>query len=268
MRELPALMPDVDAFLALTPEELAAKMLFLMRERGRADYHRDSLQDELWGSIGASAPSYPKNRHIEVFLAFAEAWAWLEAQGLLVPAEGTNGANGFRHLSRRARQFASEADFADYRIARLIPREILNTRIADPVWRALMRGEYDVAVFLAMKAVEVAVREASGLGAACSRQSAVETPVRPDVSCYALATGVLGCSSRSLCTKARYGAANGLPRTLVYTASSMLRLSTFATRPEAIGSLRYSALLSKLANGGHGGSRRPLGLPVFAKLTQ
>ena len=157
-------MPDVDAFLALAPEELAAKMLFLMRERGRADYHRDSLQDELWGSIGASAPSYPKNRHIEVFLAFAEAWAWLEAQGLLVPAEGTNGANGFRHLSRRARQFASEADFADYKIARLIPREILNTRIADPVWRALMRGEYDVAVFLAMKAVEVAVREASGLG--------------------------------------------------------------------------------------------------------
>jgi uncharacterized protein (TIGR02391 family) len=157
-------MPDVDAFLALTPEELAAKMLFLMRERDRADYHRDSLQDELWGSIGSSAPSYPKNRHIEVFLAFAESWAWLEAQGLLVPAEGTNGANGFRHLSRRARQFASEADFADYRIARLIPREILNTRIADPVWRALMRAEYDVAVFLAMKAVELAVRETSGLG--------------------------------------------------------------------------------------------------------
>jgi uncharacterized protein (TIGR02391 family) len=28
----------------------------------------------------------------------------------------------------------------------------------------MMRGEYDVAVFLAMKAVEVAVREASGIG--------------------------------------------------------------------------------------------------------
>jgi len=65
-----------------------------------------------------------------VHLAFAEAWAWLEAQGLLVPAEGINGTNGFRHLSRRARQFASDTDFADYRIARLIPREILNARIA------------------------------------------------------------------------------------------------------------------------------------------
>ena len=164
MRELVVRIPDVDAFLALAPEELAAKMLFLMREANRADFHRDSLENELWGSIGSTGPSYPRNRNVEVHLAFAEAWAWLEAQGLLVPAEGTNGTNGWRHLSRRARQFASEADFADYRIARLIPREILNPRIADPVWRAVMRGEYDVAVFLAMKSVEVAVRETSGLG--------------------------------------------------------------------------------------------------------
>jgi len=139
-------------------------MLFLMREANRADFHRDSLENELWGSIGSTGPRYPRNRNVEVHLAFAEAWAWPEAQGLLVPAEGINGTNGWRHLSRRARQFASDADFADYRIARLIPREILNARIADPVWRAMMRGEYDVAVFLAMKAVEVAVREASGLG--------------------------------------------------------------------------------------------------------
>jgi uncharacterized protein (TIGR02391 family) len=164
VRELVARLPEVDAFLALAPEELAAKMLFLMRQRNQSDFHRDSLENELWGQIGPSAPSYPRNRQVEVHLAFAEAWAWLEAQGLLVPAEGINGTNGFRHLSRRARQFSSEDDFADYRIARLLPREILNTRIADPVWRALMRGEYDVAVFLAMKAVEVAVREASGLG--------------------------------------------------------------------------------------------------------
>lgn len=164
MRELIVRIPDVDAFLALAPEELAAKMLFLLRERNQSDFHRDSLENELQGSIGTSAPSYPPARSIEVHLAFAEAWAWLEAQGLVVPAQGINGTNGFCHLSRRARQFTSEVDFADYRIARLVPRELLNVRIADPVWRAMMRGEYDVAVFLAMKAVEVAVREVSRLG--------------------------------------------------------------------------------------------------------
>jgi hypothetical protein len=165
VRELVTQIPDVEAFLALAPEELAAKMLFLLQQRKQEMIHGSSLENELWGGIGgAPSPSYPTTRQQDTHLAFAEAWAWLEAQGLLVPAEGTNGTNGWRHLSRRARQFTSEAEFAEYRVARLIPREILNAQIADPVWRAMMRGEYDVAVFLAMKAVEVAVREASGMG--------------------------------------------------------------------------------------------------------
>ena len=82
MRELVVRLPDVEAFLALVPEELAAKMLFLMREGNRADFQRDSLESELWGPIGSTAPSYPRSRSIEVHLAFTEAWAWLEAQGL------------------------------------------------------------------------------------------------------------------------------------------------------------------------------------------
>jgi uncharacterized protein (TIGR02391 family) len=36
----------------------------------------------------------------------------------------------------------------------------LHPKIADQVWRAFMRGEYDMAVFGAMKGVEVAVRKA------------------------------------------------------------------------------------------------------------
>jgi uncharacterized protein (TIGR02391 family) len=59
----------------------------------------------------------------------------------------------------------SEAEFASFQIARLLPREILHRNLADSVWRAFMRGEYDGAVFHAMKTVEVAVREAAGLSA-------------------------------------------------------------------------------------------------------
>ncbi|MBV8675221.1 MAG: TIGR02391 family protein [Acidobacteriaceae bacterium] len=39
----------------------------------------------------------------------------------------------------------------------------MHQRIADSVWMGFMRGDYDVAVFQAMKAVEVSVRQASGL---------------------------------------------------------------------------------------------------------
>jgi uncharacterized protein (TIGR02391 family) len=50
-------------------------------------------------------------------------------------------------------------------MARRLPREALHPKLANSVWLAFMRGEFDVAVFQAMKAVEVAVRETSGLTA-------------------------------------------------------------------------------------------------------
>jgi len=59
--------------------------------------------------------------------------------------------------------FESETDVASYAYVRRPPREALHSRLADKVWAAFMRGEFDVAVVQAMKAVEVAVREAAGL---------------------------------------------------------------------------------------------------------
>jgi hypothetical protein len=58
----------------------------------------------------------------------------------------------------------NEADFKSFKLANLLPKEILHPKIADPVWRAFMRGEFDVAAFQAMKAVEISVRAAPGLG--------------------------------------------------------------------------------------------------------
>jgi uncharacterized protein (TIGR02391 family) len=160
--QLTEAIPDVDVLLSLSTEELAAKILFLLRQRGQAMFFPPSLQNELWeGDISRGKHPYPIDRKPEIEPAVAEAWAWLFAQGLILPAEGTNGNNGIQRLSRRAQRMESEADFANFKIARLLPREILHPRIADSVWRAFMRGEYDMAVLQAMKAVEAAVREAA-----------------------------------------------------------------------------------------------------------
>jgi uncharacterized protein (TIGR02391 family) len=153
MLDIPRAIPDHDLLLALEPEELAAKLLFLLRQQTDQPVHLSYLQLD----------GYPRQRTKEIELALAEAWAWLGAQGLIIPAEGMNGRNGFGRLSRRAHRMESEADFASFKTARLLPREILHPKIADPVWRAYMRGEFDVAAFQAMKAVEVSVRAASGL---------------------------------------------------------------------------------------------------------
>ncbi len=164
MFELPTAIPEVEVLLALEPEELAGKMLLLLRARGEHEmFNVGTLRTELWNHHAALAgrPQYPADRHQEVDLAIAEALAWLEAQGLIVPAEGVNGQNGFRHLSRRARRFENEAAFMDYRTARLLPKELLHPTIATTVWLSFMRGAYATAVFEAMRAVEIAVRDAA-----------------------------------------------------------------------------------------------------------
>lgn len=161
MRELVQAIPDVDVLLGLEPEELGAKILFLLRKRfGQAQFHPVNMKLEL---EQAQRPNPYAQRWGEISLALSEAWAWLEAQGLIVPANGLDGGEGWRRMSRRALKFESEADFSRFAVARSLPREALHPRIAETVWMAFMRGEYDGAVFHAMKAVEVAVREASGL---------------------------------------------------------------------------------------------------------
>jgi uncharacterized protein (TIGR02391 family) len=168
MRSLVTVIPDVNTLLALEPEELGGKILLLLGKQrpDAAGYLLGKLIAELWpvSYLPNNATPYPAEKQAEVNQAISEAWAWLEAQGLLVPAPDINGANGWRLLSRRARKIATEAEFANYRTARLLPKEVLHPRIADRVWGAFVRGDYDGAVFQAMKAVEVAVREASGLG--------------------------------------------------------------------------------------------------------
>lgn len=169
MYELPRDIPDVATLLALEPEELGAKMLFLIRERiQRERNHLASLgnyQSEPFGNRNNGAPTYPDAARDNFFQATAEAWSWLESQGLIVPAPGMNGQNGFRVLSRRAERIEDAQGMNDFTAARRLPKETLHASMRDRVWSALIRGEFDTAAFQAMKAVEVAVRAASGLGA-------------------------------------------------------------------------------------------------------
>lgn len=169
MRELLSAVPDHQVLLAMVPEELGAKLLFMARRRLERDVpnsgliHPGNMISELSG-YGVGGASYPPQHQDEVILAVTEAWAWIEAQGLVVPAPGINGSNGFRVLSRRARAFENESELAPLAAARLLPKDLLHPAIAERSWLAFMRGDYDTAVFEAMKQVEIAMRSASRLG--------------------------------------------------------------------------------------------------------
>src|SRR5436305_1312464 len=100
MQELPTVIPDVQMLLALSPEELAAKMLFLLRKRREEMFHPGNLQGELWQLPHApnQTPQYPRQYEKAISVAIEEAWAWLHSQGLVIPEPGTNGQHGWRRL--------------------------------------------------------------------------------------------------------------------------------------------------------------------------
>jgi len=182
MLDLPQAIPDVEVLLALEPEELGAKLLFLLRERSQnKTFNLSDMTHDLWEQrLHTHQLPYPQHRQGEVNLALSEAWAWLEAQGLIVPAPDSSGRGGWRVLSRRAKRFENQAQFAQYAVARRLPKEALHPKISETVWMAFMRGEFDVAVFQAMKAVEVSVREASGLGNSVLGVKLMRSAFKPD----------------------------------------------------------------------------------------
>ena len=163
MYRLPKAIPDVGVLLSLAPEEIAGVIVVQLNGRfGEKKFHPGNLKNELWSTTHGNQPQYPKDRKAEVQLALSEAWSWLEVNILIVPAsDTTNANNGWRALSRRARQLKTKEDFDGYRRAQQFPRSMIHPVIADRVWLSLIRGEFDTAVFQAMKAVEVAVRDAA-----------------------------------------------------------------------------------------------------------
>jgi len=89
-----------------------------------------------------------------------EAWSWLESQGLLARETDTVGSSFF--ITRRGKGIKSRADFDSFRKGGLLPKHQLHPLIPEKVYPAFLRGEYDLAVFVAFREVEIAVRAAGG----------------------------------------------------------------------------------------------------------
>jgi uncharacterized protein (TIGR02391 family) len=152
-------VPDAEILIAMEPEELGRHLLAHIRTNDRAQAHLSEFEGTLFP--GSDRDHYPRRYHDQVMRAVLEAWTWLQSEVMLVPTHGTS--NGWCRLSRRAEELDQPELFKEYLAARLLPKEILHPSIRDRVWLNVMRGDYDLAVFEAMRAVEIEVRDASGI---------------------------------------------------------------------------------------------------------
>lgn len=156
--------PNIDVLLDFQPEELGAHIIQAMRPNPQQSVSRGHVKAVFYPNQHPYASEgFPRQRNQEVERAIFEAWAWLEAQGFLIWQDMTNGANGYRVLSRRAEQISAE-QFHDFAAALALPREIIHASIRDHVWSDFIRGHYDAAALHAARHVEIAVRNACGLG--------------------------------------------------------------------------------------------------------
>ncbi len=148
------LIADSETLLALEPEELAA---FVLKNLIAAENTGGSLIRHNYCLRFQGQPE-------DVQKAIVEAWVWLEQEGYIAPKAGLMvGPAVF--ITRRGKRLAESQDTSAYKRAGLFPKQFLHPFIAQKVWSAFIRGEYDTAVFQAFKQVEVSVRQAGSFGA-------------------------------------------------------------------------------------------------------
>jgi uncharacterized protein (TIGR02391 family) len=160
LMRLAEILPDADVVCALEPDELGLSILVAVARwnwNGNPLTLTRFIQVERGGQASPSA--YPSGRLNEVEIAIREAWAWLEGTALLVASGAYHEPTAVRELSRRGQKLALEPQARRDFSSRRISKESLHHKIREDVWALYHRGKYDTAVFEAMKAVEVAVRE-------------------------------------------------------------------------------------------------------------
>jgi uncharacterized protein (TIGR02391 family) len=160
--KLGELIPDPEVLLAMEPEQLAGCLLQIMNSRPGRE-RMVTVGHWLYELFEGPNPPFASQHHHAVFRALAEAWNWLEVQGLIVQPDEANGRGGWRVPSRRGEKMVNADSFARYLKGAALPREFLHPQIVQKVWLLFLGGDYDTAVFQALKEVEVAVRGAAGL---------------------------------------------------------------------------------------------------------
>lgn len=175
MPSLIEVFPDAKTLLALEPEELGPVALEVIQS-GRRGEEPFQLSFLCRAIERADPQRWPGSLRVDVDQAVAEALGWLERVGLIIPAYGPMMSAGSWVLTRRGKAIRTREAVNAYKDAMFLPEGLAHPAILERTQSAFLRGDYDIAVFAAFKAVEVAVRNAGGfpegeLGTALMRKA-------------------------------------------------------------------------------------------------
>lgn len=157
MKELSQKIADYKTVIAMPTDTAAFILLGQLQPLIGSSNNNFHWGNELSGwtyGLTKSNPDYVALAH-----SFMEAWSWLERRGLLVHSI-QGGGDAWYSISRQGMAIKTEQDFAVFKHAELLPKDVLHPSIAGRVYGNYLVGDYDAAVLLAFKTVEVEVRKA------------------------------------------------------------------------------------------------------------
>lgn len=161
MSDLKEFLPDAETILALHPEDLAGLLVEFLHLVPQKDGGRRDRQLRIMNSAYICGTDivkgYETKYHERISLAFAEAWSWLETQGIVVRRPFQGDANSYT-FSRQGELLRSRSNVSEYRERAKLPKSLLHPVIAQKSWPFFIRGDYEPAVFQAFKEIEVTVR--------------------------------------------------------------------------------------------------------------
>jgi uncharacterized protein (TIGR02391 family) len=156
MKSIHDIVPDPENLLALEPEELAGVVLESFNSNPQLQLSRHNF------GLHYTVEEYPQNYHDRLLRALMVAWSYLEREGLIAEQPANT---GWYFVTDQGKAITNAKDLSSYRAASVLPKHLLHPKIAARVESSFLRGEYDTAVFQAMKEVEVGVRTAGNFAA-------------------------------------------------------------------------------------------------------
>jgi len=163
MPNLVSTFPDAKTLLAIEPEELGDVMLELLHQGMTLNRERFSIIEILSPVENIATSIWPVSARSQVQLAVAKAVAWLQHQLLVVVDPSQPLSTGWLTMTRRGQELRTREQAAAYRQATILPVGLAHPKVLEKSYSAFLRGDHDIAVFSAVKAVEVVVREAGGV---------------------------------------------------------------------------------------------------------
>lgn len=156
------LLPTAELVENTPVVELAGCVLRVLRARLQQAHDTECLRNFVL-NVGAEYGQPGRGNHKGVMQCCAEAWDWLYVNGF-IGQHGDNCDHWFT-LTRKGRAVADQSGgLAQWAAEQELPEVMLHMQLRGAALRLFRQGLLDTAVFEAFKALEVAIRDAAGLG--------------------------------------------------------------------------------------------------------